>query len=622
MTAPDDRLALASEEDSATAADWERATAAVLRKSRRMREDDPDDLVWARLTRTTLDGIAVAPIGTPASLDGLTTAGRPSRAGAWDVRTPLSGSDASALNEAALVDLENGGTSLLLDVDDEVDLGAVLRGVLLDLAPVALDRPSAAQAAALADLLEAYDGPVAAGANLSFDPQSLELFSAADTEDGVEPAEQLVALARRAWQLGVLGLVVDGTALHDRGASDAQELGWTMAVGIHYLRVLAEAGMAVEEAARVIEFRYAATDEQFPTMAKLRAARRLWARVLEASGAGDVAMRQHAVTSRPMMTTFDPWVNMLRTTVAAFAAGAGGADVVTVVPFDEPLGRPDAFGRRIARNTSSLLIEESHLAVVADPAGGSYAVERLTDDLAVAGWAELGRIEEAGGAPSLAARQGVADRVSAAAAERDAQVADRSRPITGLSEFPNLAETLPAARAGRRARRPPGAPLRLGVRGAPRRARRRAGVPGHDGPDRGSHRPGHLRHQPARRGRRGRGGRRCDRRRRGRPGRVLRSAGRLPGRHRRGVRRVGRRRGRRAPRRRGVARRAGGQAGREDQHHRGHGGRLRRHGRRRAGVPDPDPGGTGMTIPSNFAGSTSPRPASGPRRPAPTARAG
>ncbi|WP_185995638.1 methylmalonyl-CoA mutase family protein [Nocardioides campestrisoli] len=455
MTAPDDRLALASDEDSATAADWERATAAVLRKSRRLREEDPDDRVWTTLTRTTLDGIPVAPIGTPASLEGLTTAGRPSRAGAWDVRTPLSGGDASALNEAALVDLENGGTSLLLDVDEGVDLAAVLRGVLLDLAPVALDRPSAAQAAALADVLESYDGPVAAGANLSFDPQSLDLFSAADTEEGEEPAEQLVALARRAWQLGVLGLVVDGTALHDRGASDAQELGWTMAVGIDYLRVLTAGGMSVEEAAKVIEFRYAATDEQFPTIAKLRAARRLWARVLEASGAEAVAMRQHAVTSRPMMTTFDPWVNMLRTTVAAFAAGVGGADAVTVVPFDEPLGRPDAFGRRIARNTSSLLIEESHLAVVADPAGGSYAVERLTDDLAVAGWAELGRIEEAGGASSLAARQGVVDRVSATAAERDAQVADRSRPITGLSEFPNLAETLPQREPaeGRRVRR-------------------------------------------------------------------------------------------------------------------------------------------------------------------------
>ena len=123
-------------------------------------------------------------------------------------------------------------------------------------------------------------------------------------------------------------------------------------------------------------------------------------------------MALHAVTSRPMTSKQDPWVNMLRGTIAAFAAGVGGADAVTVVPFDERLGVPDAFGRRIARNTSSLLIEESHVAAVTDPAGGSYAVEKLTDDLAVAGWAELGRIEAAGGALADEARAGVKERVT------------------------------------------------------------------------------------------------------------------------------------------------------------------------------------------------------------------
>jgi methylmalonyl-CoA mutase len=150
-----------------------------------------------------------------------------------------------------------------------------------------------------------------------------------------------------------------------------------------------------------------------------------------------------AVTSRPMTSRRDPWVNILRGTVAAFAAGVGGADALTVVPFDEPIGLPDPLGRRVARNTSSLLIEESHIAAVTDPAGGSYAVERLTDDLAIAGWAELGRIEEAGGALADAARAGVKERVRDVAAARDARVADRSRPLTGVSEFPNLAEVLP-----------------------------------------------------------------------------------------------------------------------------------------------------------------------------------
>ena len=171
--------------------------------------------------------------------------------------------------------------------------------------------------------------------------------------------------------------------------------------------------------------------------------RRLWARVLELSGVADGEARVHAVTSRPMMTRYDPWVNMLRTTVAAFAAGVGGADSVTVLPFDAPLGRPDAFGRRIARNTSHLLIDESHVAHVADPAGGSYAVEQLTDHLAAAGWEALGRLDSTDGPDE----QALADLVAATVEAREKQVATRKHPVTGVSEFPNLAEALPEREA-------------------------------------------------------------------------------------------------------------------------------------------------------------------------------
>jgi methylmalonyl-CoA mutase len=137
-----------------------------------------------------------------------------------------------------------------------------------------------------------------------------------------------------------------------------------------------------------------------------------------------------------MLSKYDPYVNMLRGTVAGFAAGVGGADAVTVLPFDSANGRPEEFGRRIARNVSHLLIDESHVAKVADPAGGAYAVERLTDDLAVAGWAELGEIETSG-------FDTFRGRVAAIVERREAEVATRRRPLTGLSEFPNLAETLP-----------------------------------------------------------------------------------------------------------------------------------------------------------------------------------
>jgi methylmalonyl-CoA mutase len=231
--------------------------------------------------------------------------------------------------------------------------------------------------------------------------------------------------------------------VHDLGASDVQELGYVLALGAHYLRTLAAAGVSVDDAARLVEFRLAATDEQFVTIAKLRAVRRLWARMLELSGAAqdNRQMVLHVVTSRPMMTKYDPWVNMLRTCVAAFAAGVGGADAVTVLPFDSRLGLPDAFSRRIARNTSSLLVEESHVAKVADPAGGAFAVEKLTDDLAVAGWKELGRIESDGGIDG--GLDDLRTRIDEVVSERDQRVANRSLPLTGLSEFPHLHETLP-----------------------------------------------------------------------------------------------------------------------------------------------------------------------------------
>lgn len=433
-------LDLAGPDDRWQVADWETETAKVLRKARRLGDDDPDAAVWDRLTRRTLDDIPVTPLGLPADAEGRRTAGRPARVGAWDIRGQVTLVDGAPVNDEVLADLEGGTTSVWLTAAADVDPARVadaLDGVLLDLAPVVLEARGPADGLAEAFLAYADRRGVDPhpASNLGADPVGAALRAGRTDADLAE----VVALARRAREAGVLGVVVDATALHDLGASDAQELGFATAVAATYLRALADAGLSVADAAAQIEFRLAATDEQFPTIAKLRAARRLWARVLELSGltAADApAQRQHAVTSRPMTSAYDPYVNMLRTTVAAFAAGVGGADALTVVPFDAPLGRPSAFGRRIARNVSHLLVDESHVAQVTDPAGGAYAVERLTDDLAVAGWEELGRIEESGGVLAALADGSLLARVATIAERRDEQVARRSRPLTGVSEFP------------------------------------------------------------------------------------------------------------------------------------------------------------------------------------------
>lgn len=434
----DSPLTLAQPEDAHSRAEWEAATAAVLRKTRKLRDSDPDSAVWERLTRTTLDGIAVSPLGLPG---GATSPVRPTRQGAWDVRSLVNDPDAKRANEAALVDLDGGVTSLWLAADESTDVAATLVGVLLDLAPVVLDAPSATTAVAEAFL--DIPGAKHPDCNLGIDPLGVMLRDIPLAVD--EAVSELQTLARKAHQHDIRAIVVDATAAHDLGASDAQELGWSIAAGVAYLRWLTDHGLSVAEAAGQIDFRYAATDEQFPTIAKLRAARVLWARVLEASGITDgttaTAQRQHAVTSRPMLSKYDPYVNMLRGTVAAFAAGVGGADAVTVLPFDSANGRPDTFGRRIARNVNHLLIDESHVAVVADPAGGAYAVEQLTADLAAAGWAQFQQLEQEweGGHDFDPFRERIAEVV----AKREAEIARRKRPLTGVSEFPNLAETLP-----------------------------------------------------------------------------------------------------------------------------------------------------------------------------------
>ncbi|MEO6511259.1 MAG: methylmalonyl-CoA mutase family protein, partial [Nocardioides sp.] len=447
-------LALMLDGAAGTRADWEKAAAAVLRKAGRLTGDDADGEVWDELTLTTYDGIDLSPLGTPALLDGVRSHERPTRVGARDIRSYLNlrgklGQELALANTDALADLEGGVTSLwlelaaLMDVDE---LDRALDGVMIDLAPVVL-LPSNVDCVKSAfefeKLVERRGVVPAPGTNLGADPLGGPLRGSLGEDQPEGWPWDSVSVARTALRIGTLGLVADGSAAHDIWATEAQELGWSIAAAVHYLRRMVDARIDLDDAVGVLEFRYAATDDQFLTIAKLRAARRLWARVLEASGAKPVAQRQHAVTSRPMMSRYDPYVNLLRTTVAAFAAAVGGADAITVLPFDSLAGRSDPFARRIARNTSALLVEESHVAVVTDPAGGSYAVEKLTDDLAIAGWEEFQRIEAAGGAYDALENRSFFDRVDETAKRRQRDVATRRRPITGLTEFPNLAEKLP-----------------------------------------------------------------------------------------------------------------------------------------------------------------------------------
>jgi len=464
MTVPSEESRSAAEFPPVTRDRWRELALGVLRKSG-VETDSPEEA----LAFTTYDGVTIAPIYDASDLPG--DPGLPGAApyvrgsrpeGGWEVRQRHEVPDP----EAILADLENGVDSLWLALDPE-DLPRALERVHLNLISVTLDAGKRTREAAEALLTLAVEreaalpygdvagAPGGPGTAVSGDGQGTASDATGRAAGGgpgtlrgnlgadvLADADTAIELARRCVEAhpGLRAAVVDATPYHGAGGGDAEELGCSVAAGVTALRTLTGAGLTMEQAFGQLEFRYAATADQFLTIAKLRAARRLWARVAEVCGVSGAAQRQHAVTSSAMMTARDPWVNMLRTTLACFAAGTGGAEAVTVQPFDARLGLPDAFARRIARNTQSLLVEEAGVARVIDPAGGSWYVERLTEDLAVRAWEWFQEIERAGGMAEALASGFVAGRLAATWDRRSAAIARRREPITGVSEFPDLAE--------------------------------------------------------------------------------------------------------------------------------------------------------------------------------------
>lgn len=453
MTVPPEELRSAADFPPTTREQWSELALGVLRKSG-VEAGSPEEA----LASVTYDGVTIAPLYDASDLPddpGLPGAapyvrGARPEGGSWEVRQRHEVADP----EAVLADLENGVTSLWLTLEPE-DLPRVLDRVHLELITITLDAGERTREAAEA-LFAVAEGKRAAAGRGGDGPAGGRGPGELAGNLGADPLrdpETAIDLARRcvADLPGLRAVVVDGTPYHDAGGSDAEELGCSVAAGVAALRILTGAGLTVDEAFGQLEFRYAATADQFLTIAKLRAARRLWARVAEVCGAAasghGAGQRQHAVTGSAMMTARDPWVNMLRTTLACFAAGTGGADAVTVQPFDARLGLPDAFARRIARNTHALLVEEAGVARVIDPAGGSWYVERLTEELAGKAWEWFQEIERAGGMAAALESGLVAGRLAATWERRSENIAHRRDPITGVSEFPDLAERIPVRRA-------------------------------------------------------------------------------------------------------------------------------------------------------------------------------
>ncbi|HEX5212809.1 MAG TPA: methylmalonyl-CoA mutase subunit beta [Pseudolabrys sp.] len=446
-----DDLPLAAEFPPTDEAQWRKLVEAALKGAS-----------FDKLTSQTYDGLRIEPL-YPRAASAKPVAGR-APGQAWTLTQRIDHPDPAAANKQALDDLENGATGLTLVmagapaargygtvVKTAADFERALGGVMLDLISLRIEtapfagRPVAMQVIDLVATRK-LDASLLA-IDFGLDPVG----DMARTGSALLPWPELSARAGgTAKDLAAKGftkarfLRADGRPVHEAGGSEAQELAFVVATGVVYLRLLEAAGFALDEARRRLTLLMAADADEFLTIAKFRAIRKLWARVEEACGLTPKPAYVAAETAWRMLTKRDPYVNMLRATVAVTAAGLGGADNIAVLPHTASLGLPDAFARRVARNTQLILLEESNLAKVADPAAGSGAIEDLTAKFCAAAWAQFQQIENAGGVWAALEAGLVQKNVAAVRAERQKAAARRIDAMTGTSDYPNLGET-PAA---------------------------------------------------------------------------------------------------------------------------------------------------------------------------------
>ncbi len=376
---------------------------------------------------------------------------------AWQILQRVDHPDPVAANTEALHDLENGTTGLSLVMAGSVGghgyglaastdaIASALDGVRLDRAALELDLgPQAEETVRIVASLVKSRGTAAQATEIRFacDPLGDMAASGTASTGWSETAPRFGRLVAELAHAGFKGpfAVADARVIHNAGGSEAQELGFALAVATAYLRALEAAGIGLDAARRMIFFRLCADADQFLTIAKLRALRTLWARVEEVCGLTAAPCFISAETAWRMMTKRAPYVNMLRATVAVFAAGTGGADAVTVLPFTLARGLPDRFARRNARNAQLILLAESHLAKVADAAAGAGGIEDLTDQLCRMAWALFQEIEKSGGAAAALEQGLVQIKVAAVRAERQAALANRADTLTGITDFPDLDE--------------------------------------------------------------------------------------------------------------------------------------------------------------------------------------
>ncbi len=447
-SAPDD-LRLAADFAPASYADWRKLVDGVLKGA-----------PFEKLVGKTHDGLRIEPI-YPRARGAAPIAGR-APAAPWQIMQRIDHPDAAQANAQALHDLENGASGLTLvfagangahgfGLEPTAEAVAkILDGIFID-AGIALELQLGTQSRMAAIHLAEYVkrqglSPSACDIRFGLDPIGACAVSGSSLYAWPEIVTAVTGAIKGLAEIGFKGpfAVADGRAIHDAGGSEVQELAFVLAAAVAYLRALESAGVALKDAQNMLYARLSADADQFLTMAKFRALRLLWARIEQACGLTPKPLFIAAETAWRMLTQRDPYVNMLRATMATFSASLGGANAITVLPHTLALGLPDAFARRVARNTQLVLLEESNLAKVTDPAAGAGGIEKLTQQLCEAAWSLFQEIEKAGGVFGALEQNLIQRKVAATRAAREANIARRKEVLTGATEFPNLHETLVA----------------------------------------------------------------------------------------------------------------------------------------------------------------------------------
>jgi methylmalonyl-CoA mutase len=445
MTSVTDELRLAADFQPATYDDWRKLVDGVLKGA-----------PFEKLVSRTADGLKIAPI-YPRAHGAAPIAGRP-EAAPWQIMQRIDHPDAAQANAQALHDLENGAGGLALvfsSANGAYGFGLeptaeavekVLDGVFID-AGISIELQVGPQSRMAAIHVAEYVKrkalkPAACNIRFGLDPIGACAVWGSSPYAWAEIVPAVTGAIKGLAAMGFKGPFApgDGRVIHDAGGSEVQELAFVLAACVAYLRALEGAGVALEEARGMVYARLAADADQFLTMAKFRALRLLWARIEQSCGLTPQPLFIAADTAWRMLTQRDAYVNMLRATMATFSAGLAGANAIAVLPHSLALGLPDPFARRVARNTQLVLLEESNLAKVSDPAAGSGGIETLTQQLCEAAWPLFQEIEKAGGVFAALEQNLIQRKVAATRALRQANIATRKEVLTGATEFPNLHE--------------------------------------------------------------------------------------------------------------------------------------------------------------------------------------